>query len=48
MRKVFGEIAQIALGQIPRQGTPEQIEQAAAVLVDARRRLYLILAGEEA
>jgi DNA-binding PadR family transcriptional regulator len=47
MRKVFGEIAEVALGRIAHKGTPEQVEQAAAILADTRRRLYLVLAGDE-
>ena len=39
------ELAQAA-GQVRRTGTPEQIQEAAAVLDDARRRLYAILAQD--
>ncbi|MFE0602654.1 hypothetical protein ACFW2T_15320 [Streptomyces sp. NPDC058892] len=35
-----------AFGQVFRTGTPEQREKALAVLGDARRKLYLILADE--
>ena len=37
------ELAQ-ATAQVGRTGTPEQIQEAVAVLDDARRRLYSILA----
>jgi DNA-binding PadR family transcriptional regulator len=32
--------------QVGRFGTPEQIEQAAAILTDAKRKLYAVLAAE--
>jgi hypothetical protein len=35
-----------AAGQLARVGGPEQLAAAAKVLADARRSLYLILAGE--
>ena len=37
------ELAQAA-SQVGRTGTPEQVQEAVAVLDDARRRLYAILA----
>lgn len=39
------ELAQAA-AQVGRTGSPEQVEQAVAVLEDARRRLYSILAND--
>ncbi|PRY68339.1 PadR family transcriptional regulator [Glaciihabitans tibetensis] len=39
------ELAQ-ATAQLNRTGTPEQVQQAVAVLDDARRRIYSILAQE--
>jgi DNA-binding PadR family transcriptional regulator len=39
------ELAQAA-SQVGRTGTPEQVQQAVAVLNDARRRLYSILAQD--
>jgi DNA-binding PadR family transcriptional regulator len=39
------ELAQ-ATAQLQRTGTPEQVQQAVAVLDDARRRIYSILAQE--
>ena len=39
------ELAQAA-AQVNRTGTPEQIQQAAAVLDEARKRLYSILAQD--
>ncbi|WP_426515548.1 PadR family transcriptional regulator [Diaminobutyricibacter sp. McL0618] len=39
------ELAQAA-AQVRRTGTPEQVQQAAAVLDEARRRLYAILAQD--
>ncbi|KQP55353.1 PadR family transcriptional regulator [Agreia sp. Leaf283] len=39
------ELAQAA-AQVGRTGTPEQVQQAVAVLDDARRRLYSILAQD--
>ncbi len=39
------ELAQ-ATAQVGRSGTPEQVEQAVAVLDDARRKLYAILAQD--
>ena len=39
------ELAQ-AVAQVRRTGTPEQIQQATAVLEEARRRLYSILAQD--
>jgi DNA-binding PadR family transcriptional regulator len=39
------ELAQVAT-QVGRTGSPEQIQQAVAVLDDARRRLYSILAQD--
>jgi DNA-binding MurR/RpiR family transcriptional regulator len=35
-----------AAGQLARVGDPAQLTAAATVLADARRALYLILAGE--
>lgn len=35
-----------AAAQVGRTGTPEQVEQAVAILADARRRLYAILAAD--
>ena len=39
------ELAQ-AVAQVGRSGSAEQVEQAVAVLADARRKLYLILAQD--
>lgn len=39
------ELAGVA-AQVARTGTPEQVEKAAGVLDDARRKLYAILAGD--
>ncbi len=43
-----GHVAELVgqVRQVGRFGTPEQIEQAATVLTDAKRRLYAILATE--
>jgi hypothetical protein len=35
-----------AAAQVGRSGSPEQVEQAVAVLDDARRKLYTILAQD--
>ena len=45
-----GHVAELVgqVRQVGRFGTPEQIEQAATVLTDAKRRLYAILATEPA
>lgn len=43
--KAGAELAQAAM-QVGRSGTPEQIEQAVAVLEEARRKLYSILAQD--
>lgn len=43
--KAGAKLAQAA-AQVGRDGTPAQVEQAIAVLDDARRRLYAILAQE--
>jgi hypothetical protein len=39
------ELAQAA-SQVGRTGTPEQVQEAVAVLEEARRRLYSILAQD--
>ena len=39
------ELAQ-AVAQVGRSGSPEQVKQAVAVLDDARRKLYSILAQD--
>lgn len=39
------ELAQVA-AQVARIGTPDQVEEAVAALTEARKKLYLILAGE--
>jgi hypothetical protein len=39
------ELAQAA-AQVGRTGSPEQVQQAVAVLDEARRRLYAILAQD--
>ncbi|WP_372491437.1 PadR family transcriptional regulator [Microbacterium invictum] len=43
--KAGAELAQAAM-QVGRSGTPEQVEQAVAVLEEARRKLYSILAQD--
>jgi len=45
LRGAIGELMGAA-GQLARVGDPEQLAAAATVLADARRSLYLILAGE--
>jgi DNA-binding PadR family transcriptional regulator len=42
MRELHGAVRQVATS-----GTPEQVEAARKVLADAKRSLYLILAGED-
>jgi len=43
-----GHVAELVgqVRQVGRFGTPEQIEQAAAILTDAKRKLYAVLAAE--
>lgn len=45
VRPLIAGIAQATM-QVVQTGTPEQVEQARTVLADARRALYLILAGD--
>jgi DNA-binding PadR family transcriptional regulator len=45
LRETFAGLTQ-ALTQIGRAGTPSQIEEAADILTEARKRIYQMLAGE--
>jgi DNA-binding PadR family transcriptional regulator len=46
LRRALGETA-AAVMQVARAGNPAQAEQAQQILVDARKALYRILAGDE-
>jgi DNA-binding PadR family transcriptional regulator len=50
MRNLFVSLKQIGIAakQVAKVGTPSQVAEATKVLADTRRRLYLILAGDDA
>jgi DNA-binding PadR family transcriptional regulator len=47
LRDLAVDIVKIAMEQVGRRGTPEQIAKAEELLADTRRGLYRILAGDE-